>query len=181
MKIYLTPSKGSDQFTVAYRFGGKRVRRTFGDYHRATTEAETVATKLCEGELNVLTLQNEDRQVYVRAVEALKPTGVPLELAALQFAGIHQLLDGAGSVRAAVEFFLKKHPGAMPRNPVPLVADELIAIREGDGMSAVYLKDLRCRLGRFAAEFLLSCAGLLSSAHETESRCSPQPWVRTTL
>ena len=164
VKIYLTPSNGSDQFTVSYHFGGKRVRRAFGDYHRALTEAETVATKLCEGELNVLTLKNEDRLAYVRAVEALKPTGVPLELAALQFAEIHQLLDGAASVRAAVEFFLKKHPGNMPRKAVSAVADELLATKEGDGMSTVYLKDLRCRLGRFAEEF----KGPISAVTPTE-------------
>ncbi len=94
VKIYLTPSNGSDQFTVAYHFGGKLVGRTFGDCHRGLTEAETVATKLCEGELNVLTLKNEDRLAYVRAVDALKATGVPLTLAALRFAMIQQLLPG---------------------------------------------------------------------------------------
>lgn len=131
VKIHLTPSDGSDQFTVAYHFNGNWVRRAFGDYHRALTEAETVATKLCEGDLNVLPLKNEAR-----------------------------LAD----VRAAVEFFLKKHPGSMPRKPVPVVADELLATSEGDGMSAVYLKDLRCRLGRFAEEF----KGPISAVTPTE-------------
>ena len=42
----------------------------------------------------MLTLRNEDRLAYVRAVEALKPTGVPLEMAALQFAEMVKILEG---------------------------------------------------------------------------------------
>ena len=53
------------------------------------------ANKLSAGELDVLTLTSQDRLAYVRAVEALKPTGVPLEIAALQFAEAAKLLDGA--------------------------------------------------------------------------------------
>ena len=61
VKIYRTPSNGCDQFTNVYYLGDKRVRKTFADYGKAFTDAETVATKLSQGELNVVELKGEDR------------------------------------------------------------------------------------------------------------------------
>ena len=77
VKIYRTPSHGCDAFTVVYYLGEKRFRKTFGDLNLAVQEAETKANNLSAGQLDVLTLTNADRVAFVRAVEALKPTGVP--------------------------------------------------------------------------------------------------------
>ena len=63
VKVYRTPSNGCQAFTVAYYFGGQRVRKTFADLARAELEAETVANRICAGELNVLTLTSEVRLV----------------------------------------------------------------------------------------------------------------------
>ncbi len=70
VKIYRTPTKGSDAYTVVHYIGEQRQRKTFADLDKAITEAETVANKLSTGELDVLTLKSEDRLAYVRAVEA---------------------------------------------------------------------------------------------------------------
>ena len=48
------------------------------------TEAETVANKLSTVEVNVLTLTSDYRLAYIRATEALKLTGVPLEMMACE-------------------------------------------------------------------------------------------------
>ena len=56
VKIYRTPSNGCRAYTVAYYFGGQRVRKTFADLAKAELEAETVANRICAGELNVITL-----------------------------------------------------------------------------------------------------------------------------
>ena len=61
VKIYHTPSNSCDQFTNVYYLADKRVRKTFADYGKAFTDAETVATKLSQGELNVVELKGEDR------------------------------------------------------------------------------------------------------------------------
>src|SRR5688572_5357957 len=74
VKIYKTPSNKCDQFTVSFYLGRDRQRKTFSDLELAVTEAETTASKLSQGELNVLELRNADRLSYVRAIEALKPT-----------------------------------------------------------------------------------------------------------
>jgi len=152
VKIYKTPSNGCDQFTVAYYLGDKRQRRAFSDYGLALTEAQTVASKLSAGELNVLTLKNEDRLSYVRAMQALQPTGVTIEMAALHFAEAFRILGGTKVVEAA-QFYLKHHPSNLPCKSVGEVVEELIAAKEADQLSDVYLKDLRGRLGRFKEAF----------------------------
>ncbi len=153
VKIYLTPSRGCDAYTVVHYLGGKRQRTTFAKLDLAKTEAEVIANKLSTGELDVLTLTSENKFSFVRAVEALRPTGVPLEIAAMQFAEAHKLLDG-GSLLEAARFYSKQHPHRLPKKMVPEIVAELLQAKESDGMSAVYLKDLRGRLGRFAQGFI---------------------------
>lgn len=57
--------------------------------------------RLSAGEVNVLSLSSHDRLAYVRAMQALKPTGVPLEMAAMQFAQAQSLLEGGSLLAAA--------------------------------------------------------------------------------
>jgi integrase len=159
VKIYLTPVKGYPQYTVVHYFGGQRQRRMFSNLELALTEAETIATKLSAGELDVLQLRNEDRLAYTRAVEALRPTGVPLEMAALQFAEVWPKLGGV-SLLEAVNSYLQQHPQGLPKKTVAEVVEELLAAKRADGASEVYLSDLRWRLHRFRDRV----GGLLASA-----------------
>jgi hypothetical protein len=152
VKIYRTPSRGCEAFTVSYYLGDKRQRVTFADLGLAMTEAETVANKLSTGEVNVLTLTSHDRLAYIRAIEALKPTGVPLEMVAMQFAEAHTLLEG-GSLLEAARFYLKQNLHRLPKKLVPDIVAEMVKAKEADKMSVVYVKDLKGRLGRFAAKF----------------------------
>lgn len=152
VKIYRTPSNGREQFTVSYYLGDKRVRKTYSDYGKAFTDAETTAAKLSTGEVNVLDLTGVDRLAYVRAIETLKPTGVPLEMAALHFAEAYKILGDANLVEAA-QFYMKHHHSRLPKKTVAEVVDEFIETKEADGVSDVYLKDLRGRLKRFKDAF----------------------------
>ena len=163
VKIYRTPSRGCDAYTVSYYLGDQRVRKTFADLGLATTEAETVANKLSTGEVNVLTLTSGDRLSYVRAIEALKPTGVPLEMAAMQFAEAHKILEGRSVVEAA-RYSAKKNPIWLPKKLVPELVAEMIEAKTADGMSKYYTSDLKWRLGRFAEKF----PGLISLVTSAE-------------
>jgi integrase len=152
VKIYRTPSRGCDSFTVVHYLGTERQRKTFANLGLAMTEAETIANKLSTGELDVLTLTNDNRLAYVRAIEALKPTGQPLEVATIQYAEAFKILEGDNVIEAAC-YFAKRHPSRMPQKTVPEVVQELLATKEQDGVSHVYMKDLRGRLGRFECKF----------------------------
>ncbi|MBI1178405.1 tyrosine-type recombinase/integrase [bacterium] len=152
-KIYRTKSNGCDQFIVTHYLGTKRVRKVFADLELAKQEAHTVATKLSQGELNVLELKNEDRLAYVRAMAALQPAGIPLEIAAIDYAEAIKILEGSASVVEAARYFAKLHPSRMPRKTVSDVVTELLDAKEADGVSDVYLKDLRSRLTKVGEKF----------------------------
>src|SRR5213594_4488020 len=94
VKIYSTPSNGCDSFTVVHYLGQKRQRKSFANLELARGEAERVANQLSTGQLDALSLNNQDSLVYVRSVEAVRPTGIPLDIAAMQYAEIYKILDG---------------------------------------------------------------------------------------
>jgi integrase len=177
VKIYRTPSNGCDQFTVAYYMSDKRVRKTFAKYELATIEADKVHAALCAGELKVVELKGEDCLSYLRAKEAIKETGMPLEMVAIRYADAHRLLGGA-SLTEAVEFFLKHHPNNLPKKTVPVVVEELLNAKDADGMSDVYLKDLRLRLERFAKKFPRGIALITTAEVEDFLRDLKKPATR---
>ncbi|MBI5388196.1 MAG: tyrosine-type recombinase/integrase [Verrucomicrobia bacterium] len=152
VKIYKTPTHGFDSFTVAYYFGGQRQRRTFADLATAKQEAQIAANKICAGELDVLTLTNSDRTAYVRSMELLKPFGTPLEMAVMQFTEAAKVLGGVSLLDAA-RFYAKHHNGKITSKRVPEIVTELLEAKVRDGLSEVYVRDLRTRLTRFAESF----------------------------
>ena len=152
VKIYKTPSRGCAAYTVVHYLGKQRQRSYFSDLGKAQTAAETTANSLSTGELKVLELKNDDRLGYIRAMEILKFTGLPLEVVAMRFAEAFKILDGRDIVEAA-RFFAKRHPSMMPQKTVPEVVKDLLEAKEQDGVSDVYLKDLKSRLGRFKKTF----------------------------
>ena len=111
-----------------------------------------MADRICAGELNVLTLTSEDRITFVRAMEMLKPSGTPLEMAVMQFVESAKLLDGASMIEAT-KFYLRHHPRHLPSRTVSEVVEEMLVAKEADGVSVVHLTDLRWRLRRFATHF----------------------------
>src|SRR3989442_6456400 len=101
--IYRTINKGARTYVVSYYLGRKRQLKTFIHWEKAKAEAKAAAARLAQGEMDVLQLKSQDRVAYVRAVQALQPTGVPLELATLQFAQAWDQLAGRASVVEAVK------------------------------------------------------------------------------
>ena len=95
VKVYKTPSHGCKSFTIAYYFGGRRVRKTFPELATARAEADLVANKISTGELDVLSLTSADRVAYVRAMSMLSAAGTPLEIAIMQFTETAKILKGA--------------------------------------------------------------------------------------
>ena len=156
VRIYRRERKKGDavysQFDVADYTSGRRKFISFADEMAARKKAHQIATKLAKLDGAALTLTGADAATYVRAQELLKPTGVPLELVAAQFAEVHEKLHGRSLVEA-VNFFLKRQPVALPRKLVSDVVTEMLAAKEADGRSQVYRRDLSFRLGKFAEAF----------------------------
>ena len=152
VKIYRVKNRGYDSFQVADYSTGKRKLESFASEREARDAANTIAVKVAKLDGAVLTLSSNDRLAYLRALELLKPTGVPLELAAAYFTEAQTKLAGR-SLNEAVEYFLKRNPSAMPRKTVSEIFTEFLIAKQADGVSAVYLKDLKFRVGKFAEAF----------------------------
>jgi integrase len=152
VKIYRDRKPTGTYYRVAYHIGGKRHRLHFNHLENAIEEAEAKASQLSRGDIDAAQLTGKDRLVYGRAVEAVKEHGAPLDTAALEYSEARKLLDGVSLVEA-VRFFSRHHGRGITRKSVADAVDAMIAAKTAKGVSAVYLADLRYRLGVFREAF----------------------------
>ena len=68
VRIYKTPTRQFDSFTLSYYVDGKRQRRLLADLNEAKAEADRVATQLTKGDLQALTLTNAERTSYLQTL-----------------------------------------------------------------------------------------------------------------
>ena len=166
-KIYATPRKGQQAFTVCYYDAdGIRRRSVFSSYETAKEEADALLRRLVQGGSGSAVLRDVDRFAYARALEVLRPTGIPLDLAAHQFVEAVKVLKGTPLLDAA-RFYARHHCQDRPLKTVREVMDELILNRQKRGVSNLYLRDLRVRLGRFAEAFQCPIASITPSELES--------------
>ena len=152
VKIYLTPTKGHESFTVSYWSAGKRVRKTYATFDIAKAEAEKAANHLTSGDIDVLTLTSQDRAAYLRAREHLAPLGVPIETAALEYAEAKRRI-GEASLAEAIDCYLRHHPKSLVPRLVSDVIEEFIAAKEKAGVSHVYVLNLRYNFRKVTERF----------------------------
>ena len=150
------------QHDVADYTTGHRKFISFASEKQARAKAGEIADKLAKGERDVLTLTNRDRAAYLRALELLKPTQTPLEVAAAHFAEAHHRLGGR-SLMEAVNSFVRRHPLETPRKTVSEVYEEMLKSKREEGLSERYLSDLESRLGRFASDFQCDVGSITGS------------------
>src|SRR6267143_5717152 len=117
------------EFKLAfYNEIGKRTLRSFNSFKKARNAADNVNVSLMKGEVKSLVLSNDDKVLYLRALEALKSTGTALDLAAHQFAESVKVLGGASLLEAA-RYYIHRHPTKVPRKPVKEVVEEFVRNR----------------------------------------------------
>ncbi len=152
VKIYRTPSNGCDSYTLSYYQDGVRKRPTFPTLQAAKDEANVVVNRLGNTDADVLTLTSADRSAYLRARQVLDPIGTHIENAAVEFAQAKQLLGEVPLLQAA-QYYLKRHPVHIAPRPVVAVVEEMLKLKQSDGLSEGYLKHLRYDLEKFANAF----------------------------
>lgn len=165
VRIYPYQKKGETYFHVADYSSGKRVFLGFSDLQKAKCEAELIVARMATGDKDVLELRSSDRAAYLRAIQLLAPSGVPLESAVAQFAEATALL-GETSVVESARFFVRRNPGVLPRKSVRQVVDEFIADKQAKGRGERYLSDLRYRGNKFASAFGCDIAELKGATIE---------------
>jgi integrase len=121
------------------------------------------AISLSKGELDVLYLGNAERIAYVHAVEAVRSTGLPLELAAKEYAEACKVLGGKASVIEAAREFARRHLHALPDKMLPDAVKEMLEAKEREGTSKAYMKVLRFYVGQLADVFHCQVRSLTTS------------------
>jgi integrase len=145
-RVYWTPSKGYDGFTLSWIDPAQgRRRETFAAFAEAKRRAEQVATALVNGDTTAAGFSGTDRARFAAVVETLRPTGVTAEIAAAQFAEAHAILGGRSIIDAAREF-ASRHRLDLPAVAVADAVAAFIADRVKAGASTRYVGDLRSRL-----------------------------------
>lgn len=140
VKIYRTPTKGYESFTVQFYQDGVRQRRTFSDFADAKQEAETTAAALSSNEAGLVRLTSADSAAYLRAKQLLDPLGIPLEVAAAEIANAHERLAGVPnrpvsvSLSRVIDDYLKRNPVDIAPRSVDDVLQEMLSAKASDGL-----------------------------------------------
>ena len=151
-RISRSPSRGCDSFTLAYRQDGMRKRKSFPKLEQAKIEGELVVGRMSSSSANVCTFTAVEGAAYNGARQLLEPSGVPLELAAAEYAEARKRLDKVPLAKA-VDFYLSRFPKETPARPVPAVIAEMLKAKQDDGLSETYLRQLKYDMEKFARAF----------------------------
>jgi len=143
-------------FIVEYFLTGKRKQVWRSDLEEAKAVAREACIKIGNGNHTALELTDRDRFVYLRANEALAVLGVPLDVAASEYAAAVKSLPAGATLKEAIDFFCTRHPATMEKRTVSQVADEMLAVKQAAKLSDAHLKDLESRLKRISDDFQMN-------------------------
>ena len=138
---------------VADYTSGVRRLRGFSDHGKAVQDAERIARAISAGNVAGANITANESAAFGRALELLRPTGMPLELAAAHYAQAFKILGGDRIIEAAKDF-IRRNPVARPSRTVAEAAAELVALKTSRKAGPRYLDDLRTRLDTFAKVFV---------------------------
>jgi integrase len=163
VKVYREVKPSGTYYRVGYYLGGKRhwEHRDCETLEKAKATAQAKAAQLSRGDVDAAQLTGKDRLIYGRALEALRPLGIALDTAAIEYADTVKLLGGAKPAEAA-RFYMRHHGHGIKPKPVAEAVTEMIAAKSEKGVSATYLADLRYRLKGLAEAFQCSVNAIVS-------------------
>jgi integrase len=151
----------SGYFRMAFYLGGKRRTEDYKDKVEAIARAKTKLENLQRGNIDAAQISDKDRQIYARALDAIRNLDVKLDAAAHQYAEAVGVL-GDVSLLEAARFYRRHHDQIVERKTVREVIDELVkdSIRLGRGERRI--RELRSFGNRFATAFQIQIGDLTS-------------------
>lgn len=164
--LYHTPVKRPrryDAYTLAYTFGGRRVRKKFHDLDAAKTAAETTAIAIANGDLGRRQLTETETAEYLAACAVLGDFRLKLIDAVHEFAEAKRDLPEVHLVQA-VQFFKRYAGDKLARIEVADAVSRFLAHKLDQGVGGYHQHDLKTRLQKFAARF----AGDLAQVSTTD-------------
>jgi integrase len=139
-------------YTVSYIGPSGRTRRDFANLDEARAEANIIARSIAGFDAQRLNLTGDDARHYLEARDTIRPTGLPLHSVAHEFVRAFDILGGANIVEAA-RYYRKHVDTALPQLSTEEAVEKFHEAKEAEGVSAMYLKDIRLLLGDFAKHF----------------------------
>ncbi|MEQ1862012.1 MAG: site-specific integrase [Chthoniobacteraceae bacterium] len=158
---------GDGRVCINYYEGGRRCRRSFCNEREAKEEAGLIAARLAAGDHRALQLSAADRDAFVLAQSHLRPLGIPLHVAAEDYANVRQRLPSEVTLLQVVEFFVKRHSATTAAKSVSEVVEEFISAKAQDGVSARYWRVLKNELERLGKAFGMPIGDVTTAAIET--------------
>lgn len=159
VKIHRVKNRDALYYCVSYVGPQGRQRRNFADLAVAKREANNSAQHLAGGDMEAFKLRGREKQIYVEAERAIAGAGLPLHSVAHEFARAFDILGGANIVEAARHY--KKHVDVdLPQIMAADAVEKFRAAKEAEGVSAMYLKDIRGLFGDFARDFQCSLSSI---------------------
>jgi integrase len=134
VRVYETRSGKYTRFEILYHLGDVFKRERISDKTKAFRRADSLAKSLSKGEHVNASLTPADAATYAHCKAVASAAGHTLEYL----------------VSYAVES-LKRH--AITSKAIPDIVDEMLKVKEGQGLSASHVRDLEQRLGRFSESF----------------------------
>ena len=141
-----------DRWMIVYREskGGPRLRVSCKSEKEAREKAQEICVDIARGGATADQLSADERLQAVAARKLLGPLGLSLDAAAREVAGAHELTGGAGIMEMA-RFWARHHATASSSRTAAVILKEMLAVKEGEGLDAEYLRNVREPLEKFAA------------------------------
>ena len=125
---------GDGRMVIAWRefAGAPRIRETFTQKRAAMDRADEIARAIADGQAESVSLTGADRESYRRAINVLRPLGVPLHIAVEEYATARRTLPDGYSLQTAVEQLAERvRPASVVCPPTAeIVAAYFISLRE---------------------------------------------------
>jgi integrase len=146
----------SESLVCWYDAERRRMRRSFADPKEARLFAEEIASTLSRGEVHGTTLNGVEVSTFKELIRIAGEFGVGPLVAMTEWRSARSALPPGVSLETAVSAFVARNPTSGPQKSVTEVFEEFYLDRQQSGVSEVYLRDLKSRLGSFAEAFQMS-------------------------
>ncbi|HEV2330459.1 MAG TPA: site-specific integrase [Verrucomicrobiae bacterium] len=158
--IQIKKGKNYVLYVADYILLGKRKQVGRSTFDEAKQIAMNACREISRGNHLSLTLANDDRLAYLRATEALAPTGVKLDAAIADYLHAVKTLPSGTTLKEAVEFFRRRNPDSLEKRTVRQVADEFLVAKRAAKVTDHHITNLEGRLGSFSTAFNMNIADI---------------------
>lgn len=132
---------------------GKRKQVGRAKFEDARQVALDACRRVSSGDQSALELRNGDLHAYIRGVEFLSPTGIPIDIACRDVAESLAILDGKVSIIEACRDWKKRNHVVLVKISVADAVAKVQAQAVADGNSDARKHELKVILSRFAEAF----------------------------